>query len=166
MNVVSSTVNCSLHELKEIPHHTTILLSKGCLSLLNFQWDWIGRLCMDLRLWYKPHPTNIFNLEDNQLLMAFQCVVVIKQMSCFVVLQDFRLWLLGYWSTSNDPGVVNIVALTIMQALFMTNLHWKGDWQAVIVRVSKDIDENVTMIDAWPDFRRAWSQVASHARPP
>jgi hypothetical protein len=49
----------------------------------------LNRLPMDLQLQYKPHPTNMFNLQDNKLLMAFQYVVIIKQMSCFFVLQDF-----------------------------------------------------------------------------
>jgi hypothetical protein len=48
-------------------------------------------LSMDLQLCYKPHPTNIFNLQDNELLMAFQYLVVIKQMSCLVAPGDFRL---------------------------------------------------------------------------
>jgi hypothetical protein len=49
-----------------------------------------NRLRMDLRLHYKPHPTNNFNVHDNELLMAFQYLVIIKRMSCFVVPRDFE----------------------------------------------------------------------------
>jgi hypothetical protein len=49
----------------------------------------VNQLPMDLQLHYKPHPTNIFNLQDNELLIAFQYLVIKKQMSCFFVPQDF-----------------------------------------------------------------------------
>lgn len=75
----------------------------------------LNRSPMDLRLYYKPLPTNIFILQDNILLVVFQYLVVIKQMGCLFTPGDFRLSLVIGRSTSNDPDVVSMGALTIIQ---------------------------------------------------
>jgi hypothetical protein len=85
----------------------------------------LNRLPMDLWLHYKPHPTNIFNLQYIELLMAFQYLVIIKRMSCFVVPRDFAsLSLLNFQGGCSSYYCTWDCILSIIKLGFIVNKRW------------------------------------------